>query len=187
MNATEFNKQKTGNVFVNGHGLKHHFRVLGHENPNPKFVVFYVPGYTEHINRPEFFATADIMTKNGTILIGFEARGHGYSEGARCFLRDHEDMVDDVLQFIDSMLQPSSTGTITYCTELGEFQDNCLPVVRKLPFFLWGPSMGGAVSTMVGQKLQNSPGRYPLFRGVVMFAPALRFKTANWLLILFLR
>lgn len=129
------------------------------------------------------------MNKNGAMVVAIDMQGHGYSEGERCLMINHEHLIEDVMQVIDGFMNPNTSETITFCKAEGSFSRENLPIVQKLPFFVMGSSMGGAISTMVGHRLFTAENRklFPTFHGAIMCAPALSFKMPNWLLVETLR
>jgi alpha-beta hydrolase superfamily lysophospholipase len=187
MNAASFNKPQTGNEIINSNGHKLHFRVEGHALPNAKALIIYVPGYSGHVNRPEMFKMTGCMNRNGVVVIAVDMQGHGYSEGERCLMLNHEDLIADVIQIVDAIMNPCTTEIITFCNNLGEIKRDYLPKLQKLPFFVMGSSMGGAISSMVAQRLYANRLAYPTFSGAILCAPALSFKTPHWLLVESLR
>lgn len=172
---------------VNGNGCRLHFRVERGVEGEAKRVLFYIPGYSGHINRPEFFAMTRHMNSKGTIVIAADMQGHGYSEGERCLMLDHRHLLDDVTSLVDAFMNPRTTERLSFCSKEGSFQQSDIPSVQKLPFFIMGSSMGGAISTMVAQRLYAAPEKYPTFKGAILQAPALSFKTPSWLVVETLR
>jgi alpha-beta hydrolase superfamily lysophospholipase len=187
ISAATFNKPKSGNEFTNSNGFKLHFRVQWDKFEEAKRVIFYVPGYSGHINRPEFFALADYMNAHNTVLIAADMQGHGHSEGERCLMLKHTHLLGDVTQLVDGFMNASSSERFTFDTVEGSFQREHLPKLHKLPFFIMGSSMGGAISTIVAQKLYSDKVAYPTFKGAILLAPALSFGTPHWLLVETLR
>jgi alpha-beta hydrolase superfamily lysophospholipase len=187
ISAATFNKAKSGNAFTNSNGFKLHFRVQWDKFEEAKRVIFYVPGYSGHINRPEFFALADYMNAHNTVLIAADMQGHGHSEGERCLMLKHTHLLGDVTQLVDGFMNASSSERFTFDTVEGSFQREHLPKLHKLPFFIMGSSMGGAISTIVAQKLYSDKVAYPTFKGAILLAPALSFGTPHWLLVETLR
>jgi alpha-beta hydrolase superfamily lysophospholipase len=187
ISAASFNKPKTGNAFTNFNGCKLHFRVQWDKFKEAKRAIFYVPGYSNHINRPEFFAFANYMNAHNTVIIAVDMQGHGYSDGKRCLLMSHADLLEDVTQLVDGFMNVNTSECFRFDTVDGSFQTKHLSMLQKLPFFIMGSSMGGAITTMVAQRLHSDKATYPTFKGAILLAPALSFDTPHWLLMDILR
>jgi alpha-beta hydrolase superfamily lysophospholipase len=187
ISAASFNKPKTGNAFTNCHGCKLHFRVQWDKFKEAKRLIFYVPGYSNHINRPEFFALANYMNAHNAVLIAADMQGHGHSGGERCLLMSHADLLDDVTQLVDGFMNINTSERFQFDSTDGSFQCKHLPMLQKLPFFIMGSSMGGAVNMMVAQRLHSDKGAYPTFKGAILLAPALSFDVPHWLVVETLR
>ena len=96
------------------------FYVQGWEPPKrPKAVIALIHGFGEHTGRYEHVGEA--FNKAGYILIGFDLRGHGKSEGVRGHASSYDALMEDITDF------------------------KTLVEVRypNLPYFLYGHSMGG--------------------------------------------
>lgn len=186
-NAATFNRPKSGNSFKNASGYQLHFRVQWDNFATAKRVIFYVPGYSGHISRPEFFALTNYMNANNTAIIAADMQGHGYSEGERCLMLNHSHLLDDVTQLVDGFMNDKSAETFTFCESEGSFRREHLPMLQKLPFFVMGSSMGGAICTMVAQRFHADKQKFPTFKGAILLAPALSFRMPNWLLVESLR
>lgn len=177
------NHPPSGNTIRNANGCDLHFRIEWENTPAAKFVVFYIPGYSGHINRPEFFRVSKSMNEKDVVFIAIDMQGHGHSEGERCLLLNHEHMIADVLEFVESFMDESQFNKLRINAESTSFKLERLSALRKLPFFVMGSSMGGALSMMCAHRLNSAENRlkYPTFQGAIMLAPALSFKTPNWL------
>lgn len=89
--------------------------------PGHKSTVIIVHGYAEHSARYEHVATELVV--NGHAVYALDLRGHGRSEGKRTFIRSIDEHVSDLEQFVAYVREQQP----------------------KLPLFLLGHSMGGAV------------------------------------------
>jgi len=127
------------------------------------------------------------MNKYMCVVIGVDMQGHGYSEGERCLMTNHEHMMNDFIQLVSSFQHEDKAHELTFDQTEGSFGPQNLPDIRKLPFFIMGSSMGGALCTITAHHLQSHHEQFPQFKGAILLAPALSFKTANWLLIETLR
>jgi alpha-beta hydrolase superfamily lysophospholipase len=108
----------------------------------PKVVLGLVHGYGEHSGRYE--AAARHLADRGVAVQAFDLRGHGRSEGKRCFVRDFGEFLTDV----DAMLELAARrwpGT---------------------PLFLMGHSLGGLIAS------HYVIDRSPALSGLVLSAPS---------------
>jgi alpha-beta hydrolase superfamily lysophospholipase len=86
---------------------------------NPKAVVVLVHGHGEHVNR--YNHVAEVFTKAGYAMQGFDLRGHGQSAGQRGHIPQYDNLMNDIADFIDDAKKR----------------------YPGLPVFLYGHSMGG--------------------------------------------
>jgi alpha-beta hydrolase superfamily lysophospholipase len=110
----------------------------------PKAVVVLVHGHGEHINR--YHHVADVFTKAGYAMQGFDLRGHGQSAGQRGHTPNYESLMNDITDFIADA-QKRYPG---------------------LPVFLYGHSMGG--NQVINYVLRSHQG----LKGVIATGPWLR-------------
>lgn len=181
------NRSQTGNSFVNENGHKIHFRVEWANFKTAKYVLFLIHGYSGHINGPTAHKMMGYMNDKNCVVVALDMQGHGYSEGERCLMLKHDDMVNDVLQVVRCFENEDRDRELVFDENEGSFTRGDLAVFRKLPFFLIGSSMGGALSTLSGHAIQSQPDIFPNFKGAILLAPALSFKMPNWLLVETLR
>ena len=110
----------------------------------PRAVVCLVHGIGEHSGR--YVQVADSLTQTGYILISFDLRGHGKSEGPR----GHTPPYEALMQDISSLLEAANKQ------------------FPQLPYFLYGHSLGGNL-------VLNYVLRYkPQLKGVIVTGPWLR-------------
>ena len=107
-------------------------------------VVCFIHGLGEHSGR--YAHLADSLNQAGYILISFDLRGHGKSEGPRGHTPTYEALMNDVSSLLEVANQQFS----------------------QLSFFLYGHSLGG--SLVLNYILR----RQPQFKGVIVTAPWLR-------------
>jgi alpha-beta hydrolase superfamily lysophospholipase len=107
-------------------------------------VVCLVHGLGEHSGR--YVHVTDSLTQAGYILISFDLRGHGKSEGPRGHTPSYEALMNDI-------------------SSLLEVANQQFP---QLSFFLYGHSLGG--NLVLNYILR----RQPQFKGVIVTAPWLR-------------
>ena len=90
----------------------------------PRSVVVIVHGYADHSGRHA--ALASHLTGHGHAVLAYDQRGHGRSGGRRAYIDTFDQYLDD----LDAMLKIAQEH------------------FPNLPLFLFGHSMGGAVSTL---------------------------------------
>ncbi|MFV8754786.1 lysophospholipase [Nannocystaceae bacterium ST9] len=116
-----------------------------------KLVVVIVHGGAEHVGR--YQRLADELTAMGAIVLGPDHRGQGRSGGAPGHVESFEQYADDLLAVLRQ-----------HAERLGEAGSP-----SKLPWFLWGHSMGGLISLTY---LLDHQRDFPL-RGALISAPLL--------------
>lgn len=109
-----------------------------------KAVVTLAHGMGEHIERYEH--VAEVLTKEGIVLVGYDHRGHGKSEGSRGHIPSYEQLMDDVTLALEKTEE----------------------LFPNLPHFLYGHSMGGG---LVANYLVY---RQPKLNGAILSAPYFR-------------
>ena len=107
-------------------------------------VVCLIHGLGEHSGR--YVHVTDSLTQAGYILISFDLRGHGKSEGPRGHTPSYEALMNDISSLLEVAKQQ----------------------FPQLSFFLYGHSLGG--NLVLNYILR----RQPQFKGVVVTAPWLR-------------
>jgi alpha-beta hydrolase superfamily lysophospholipase len=103
-----------------------------------------VHGHGEHVNR--YHHVADVFTKAGYAMQGFDLRGHGQSAGQRGHTPNYESLMNDITDFIADA-QKRYPG---------------------LPVFLYGHSMGG--NQAINYVLRSPQG----LKGVIATGPWLK-------------
>lgn len=111
---------------------------------NVKALVFLCHGYGMECS---IFmnGTGTRLAEAGYAVFGIDYEGHGRSEGRRCYIQSFHELVNDCVSFYRTV------------RELEEY--------RKLPRFLYGESMGGAVALLVHRKEPMN------WNGAVLVAP----------------
>lgn len=109
-------------------------------------VVLIVHGFTEHSGR--YQRTAEELCCRGYGVYAMDVRGHGRSEGARCFVRSFDDYLLDLDLFVEGVRR----------REPGK------------PLFLFGHCLGGLIAALW------SITRQPQLQGLVLSAPTLRLQ-----------
>jgi len=110
----------------------------------PKAVICLMHGLGEHIGRYKHVGEA--LTQAGYALLGFDLRGHGNSAGPRGHSPSYEALMDDIAAFLDQTAER----------------------FPKLPYFLYGHSLGGNLV------LNYTLRRKPKLAGVIATGPWLK-------------
>ena len=110
----------------------------------PKSVLLVVHGLAEHSGR--YKNVVEYFVPKGYAVYGYDQRGHGKSEGARCYVDRFSDFIADLHTFV-TMVRGFHPGT-------------------KL--FLVGHSMGGTIATAYATQYQNE------LTGLVLSGAALK-------------
>ena len=134
-------------TFFSGHdGLRLYEQVWLPEG-EPRAVLVLVHGLAEHSGH--YAATAEELTRRRYVLHTMDLRGHGRSEGPRCYICAFDQYLDD----------------------LDVLAGRAVARQPEKPWFLWGHSMGGLIATAWAIV------RQPACRGLVLSAPLLRAQT----------
>jgi alpha-beta hydrolase superfamily lysophospholipase len=141
-----------GNSIVGAGGDRIFYRRLGSslsdEIENPRAIILFFHGIQSHCNTDGAETFAAEAAKNGMLCYGRDQRGHGYSEGTRMFMPSYQVEVDEADKFVQMITAKHPSA----------------------PFFLYGESWGGNLCLHLGLRLQQQ--KNPLFRGLLMIAPA---------------
>ena len=135
-------------------GLALHAR--GWPAGNPRAVVVLTHGFGEHCGR--YTGLAEALNAAGFLLVAYDLRGHGLSEGPRGFVPRYEDFLDDLERVIAAATRAQPA----------------------LPLFVFGHSMGGNI--VLNYALRRPAG----IRGVLASGPWLRLASQppGWKLLL---
>ncbi|TRZ02703.1 hypothetical protein DNTS_022677 [Danionella cerebrum] len=134
--------------FVNADGLHLFCRYWEPERP-PKALVFVVHGAGEHCGGYADIALS--LTKHGALVFAHDHVGHGQSEGERMDITTFQIYIRDSLQHIDIMKAQHP----------------------KLPVFIVGHSMGGAISILTTCERPQD------FAGVVLIGPMVQMNAES--------
>jgi alpha-beta hydrolase superfamily lysophospholipase len=109
-----------------------------------KAVLIIMHGLKDHADR--YSPLAERLVAEGYAVYAFDLRGHGDSEGPRVWVDRFDDYVDDLGRFV-ARVRAQEAGK---------------------PLFLFGHSMGGAISTLYALRPDTG------LRGLILSAPALK-------------
>lgn len=112
--------------------------------PNPKAVIAFVHGQSEHIGRYEHVARW--YNRHDIAFIGFDQQGYGRSEGKRGHAKNLDVLLDDI----------------------GQLLDETRSRYAGVPLYLYGHSMGGHLA------LNYTLRRSPSLSGLVATGPWIR-------------
>ncbi|KAJ4879153.1 alpha/beta-Hydrolases superfamily protein [Raphanus sativus] len=98
-------------------------------SPPPRGLIFMVHGYGNDISWT-FQSTSIFLAQNGFACFALDIEGHGRSDGVRAYVPSVDLVVADIVSFIDTVKKKN-------------------PNYRNLPRFLFGESMGGAISLLI--------------------------------------
>ncbi|CAH8388970.1 unnamed protein product [Eruca vesicaria subsp. sativa] len=110
----------------------------------PRGLILMVHGYGNDISWT-FQSTSIFLAQNGFACFALDIEGHGRSEGVRAYVPSVDDVINDVISFFDTIKKQ--------------------PKYQTLPRFLFGESMGGAISLLI--HFSDPLG----FHGAVLVAP----------------
>ena len=110
----------------------------------PKAILLIVHGLAEHSGR--YMNSVEYFVPKGYAVYGYDQRGHGKSEGARCYVDRFSDYIADLHTFL---------------TMVREFHPG-------IKLFLVGHSMGGTIATIYATQYQNE------LTGLVLSGAALK-------------
>lgn len=148
-NFIEFKVFPSNNQSLKLHTYREHGKDLP-DTTKPRALMFSAHGLHGHQNQQA--CLAKIFSANGITTIGFDIRGHGKSEGLRGSIRSSQDLVNDYMDFIQL---------------IDTLYD------KNIPRFLFGISMGGMLSFLIGHRIPN------YFKGIIFLAPAFHMKVSN--------
>jgi alpha-beta hydrolase superfamily lysophospholipase len=185
------NLPKTTNVFRTSRGVNLHFRYhLPVSSKKIESIVFLIHGYGGHSNSQRTLKIAENFSSFGRALFLLDLVGHGYSEGERALFTRHQDLVEDIYEFISVVSGLTSTSqqktgfecgfacifpgfitssepTITW--DIGSAKHDA---IKRAPFYIMGNSLGGALGVFLAPRLFGNV----KFRGLILLAPSLEFK-----------
>jgi alpha-beta hydrolase superfamily lysophospholipase len=112
----------------------------------PRAEVMLVHGIMEHSGR--YATTAEILVRHDYAVSAADLRGHGKSDGPRCWIRSFDEYIDDVDEFFDRTIRRSAGK----------------------PVFVFGHSLGGLIAVLWCIRRQRKP------QGLILSGPALQVR-----------
>jgi len=112
----------------------------------PRAEVMLVHGIIEHGGR--YVPTAEALARRGYAVAVMDLRGHGKSDGPRCWVRSFEEYVDDLDGFFDRTVRRA----------------------QGKPVFVLGHSLGGLIAVLWCIRCQ------PKLNGLILSGPALQIR-----------
>ncbi|KAJ1495478.1 Alpha/Beta hydrolase protein [Baffinella frigidus] len=171
--------EQTGNLargphfWTNRNGHKLYARAWLPSSPTAtKGIITLIHGHGGHVNSAGRETFANALAAQGFAVVGYDMQGHGYSEGEHVYIEKYESLVEDQIEFLDlldsgAQSQPGLVGLVPEGFSLS-----------RVPLFVFGESMGGALALLIGQRLSSAAGDASTpsagrFRGAVLSAPAI--------------
>ena len=139
------------NFFVDREGFWHSYSVWRPKD-KPKCVVFFFHGMGVYAYRYNYILQQ--LCDDGCLVFGMDHRGHGSSDGVRCYVKDYHDFVNDQVEFINAMLA----------------RDEC----AGLPVFTMGHSLGGGLCILVSEAIKEKISGALILSPCVMLPPSER-------------
>jgi acylglycerol lipase len=118
-----------------GDGLRLH-TITWQPNGDPKAVVFLIHGIGEHSGR--YRHVAEFLNAHGYVVVSYDHRGHGRSEGERVYFTSFDVPVEDMRKVFQTVRQQYPGKKI----------------------FIYGHSMGSLISTLYLLKYQDDVAGY---------------------------
>ncbi len=112
----------------------------------PRAEVLLVHGFIEHGGR--YAPTAEALARRGYAVSVMDLRGHGKSDGPRCWIRSFDEYIDDLDCFFDRVVRRA----------------------EGKPVFVLGHSLGGLIAVLWCIRCQRKPS------GLILSGPALQVR-----------
>jgi len=175
------NAPRPVSYFENSRGRRIYYRVmLPPRKEPPRSLVFLIHGYAAHFNRPTYAPLLQELLAEGIAVATIDLEGHGYSEGMRCYISSVDDLLADLEQYValvqagEAMLSTSDFFNIDpKMAEFNPLEAGLAASLARLPFFVGGQSLGGALALLLGHRINTRRMPYETWRGAVLLCPAL--------------
>ena len=139
-NIEYINLKNTEKYIMNNRNQKLHTRHVFTDKHPPDAIIICLHGYGSHINRFVYKKLYENLTNNGYAFIGLDFHGHGYSDGERALVTNYIHLIEDVLCLLVDIFRNGSSTGVGLC---------------KIPFYIMGHSMGGAIAILTSLLLTN--------------------------------
>ena len=133
----------TNNFISNKYGYKLHFREF--INPSFKETIFYFHGFNSSSNKKYINNFANYIYSMNINFLTLDFQSHGYSQGIPSLIENHEDLIDDAIQFINNRTQKynfqkigiigSSMGGAVVSQILDKFDERIIGAILLAPCF----------------------------------------------------
>eukprot|EP00903_Cladosiphon_okamuranus_P005865 g5802.t1 len=174
LTALDFNLPKGDKFLLNSRGQRLHIRTfLPEAGVEVKALLFWYHGYAAHVNGPTLLDFTKGMAASGYAVIALDQHGHGYSDGATVLISDYKHLIDDNLAVLDVVMKGTPDGEQCSLGLDADVRDK----MTKLPFFLGGQSLGGALSLLMALRIRSDPSRSDVaskFVGTMLNCPAIK-------------
>eukprot|EP01033_Poteriospumella_lacustris_P021306 gene21306-15789_t len=144
---------KPSNEFVAVDGYRLHARP-GSSLATVKGVVVFVHGHGSNINRPFHPHIARSVISDGYVYGTLDFPCHGHSDGLRTFVPSTTLLVDSVERYIEALYDEHSSSPDFFVPKPPSEGGISRLDASKVPVFLIGHSMGGAVALLLGERLK---------------------------------
>jgi len=188
--ASGRNAPRPNGFMINSRGRKLYYRVIIPKSQQPTCLVILLHGYAAHFNRPGSVKFVQELLARNFAVATMDFEGHGYSEGLRCYVKSTNRLVQDVEQFVELIMSGSaliSSGDDLYSPHTASGFNEKSRMVAKLPFFISGQSMGGAIALLSSEKIAHRGVPFPNWRGAMLLCPALDGNKPPAMVVYFLR
>lgn len=134
--------------------------------------LIYCHGMNSHTNSRHVGELFAKLAAPGLAVIAADLPGHGYSEGKRGLVEDWSTIFEELQRFTEMLLGKTQKSIEPGTFDVGVPHD-ALQVIRTVPLFLCGFSMGGMIATYLALYLQENPRIKSQLRGITLISPAI--------------
>jgi alpha-beta hydrolase superfamily lysophospholipase len=139
------------------------------DTSSAKALVVIYHGFGAHGSYPTVRYAAEFFSEAGYAVVAFDFPGHGRSEGLKGYLRSSDDLIEDGV----AMLEHAQSL----------YARNDETSAKRLPLVLCGSSMGGAISLLVANRLneisETDSDYHQAMPRVILLAPMLKLNVSS--------